>query len=166
LAESGTKPPELDDVDSGWEDADDVDSGWEDAEAPATPATIGPASRELPAGEREAAAVRGAKRKDRLRAKAAEKAERRKARETAAAARQKKSSPRAASAPRATGSERGARRRVEERRDALEPLPIPHAPPGPGAPSAAMRRRTVRLAVLLVLLLVVSCVIAFVLARR
>jgi cobalamin biosynthesis Mg chelatase CobN len=163
LAESEPKAPDLDEVDSGWEDEDDVDSGWEDAEAAATP---GRASRELTAEEREARAAHAAKRKDRARAKVAEKAERRKARQTAAKAKQKKSKPRAASAPRAPGPGRGARAPVEERSDGVQPRSKADAPAHPSEPRAAMRLRNTRLIVVLVLLLATSCVIAFVLARR
>jgi hypothetical protein len=63
------------------------------------------------------------KRKERLRAKATEKAERRKARASAAAAKQKKSPPRVASAP-----SRRTLRRPEPTEDAVveeEALPLP-----------------------------------------
>lgn len=166
MAESGTKPPDLDEVDSGWEDEEDVDSGWEDADGAATQATPGRAPRELTAEEREARAAHAAKRKDRARAKATEKAERRKARQTAADAKQKKSKPRATSTPRVAGPERGVRRRVEELREGLQARSETDAPAKPSAPAAAMRHRNVRLIVVLVLLLAASCVIALVLARR
>ncbi|HEY5242303.1 MAG TPA: hypothetical protein VIJ22_12580, partial [Polyangiaceae bacterium] len=76
MVASKAKTPDLDDVDSGWEDDEDedLDGGWEDPEDAEAPAAQG-----LTPEEREARATRAAARKDRLRAKAAEKADRRKA---------------------------------------------------------------------------------------
>jgi hypothetical protein len=164
----GTKPPDSDDIDSGWEDEDDVDSGWEDEGVSASSETPAPASRELTAEEREA---RAAKRKARQRAKAAEKAERRKARETAAAAKQRKGTPKAPGAKRAAATERGAGHPAEGegRREAAEPRTTPDAPAKAGAPATPVRqsrRSSVRLAVVLGLLLTAAGVVAFVLARR
>jgi len=66
---SKAKMPDLDDVDSGWEDEEDdedaVDSGWEDAEAAEGPPPAG-----MTPEEREARSARVEKRKERLRAKA------------------------------------------------------------------------------------------------
>ncbi len=134
MGASKAKTPDLDDVDSGWEDDEDedVDAGWEDPEDAEAPAAQG-----LTPEEREARATRAAARKERLRAKAAEKAERRRARASAAAAKQKKGAPRVAGAPSRRASERPPRPRVEEDEErAIEqpadPLPVlARRPPGP-----------------------------------
>ena len=93
MGASKPETPDLDELDSGWEDEDEeaVDSGWEDPEEP-EPQGMTPE-------EREARAGRAAARKERLRIKATEKAQRRKARASAAAAKQKRSAPRAAVDP-------------------------------------------------------------------
>src|SRR5271170_2089364 len=102
---SGSRPkatdasPDLDDLDSGWDDEaedeeEDVDAGWGDGppepEEPEEPAPVGETPEERVARLARIAA-RAEERKQRQRAKAAEKADRRKARAASAAAKQKKS---------------------------------------------------------------------------
>jgi hypothetical protein len=131
---SKAKMPELDELDSGWEEDEEedeaLDAGWEDPEGADEPEPPG-----MTLEEREARAARAAVRKERLRAKAAEKAERRKARASAAAAKQKKSAPRTVAAPPRTRPEPRAPHRSEESRseeptgdDAVEEQATPRAP--------------------------------------
>jgi hypothetical protein len=87
----------VDDIDAGWEDEEqeeDLDAGWDAAEAAKTPEEREREWRGLTPEEREARAARIAARKEKLRAKAAEKAERRKARASTARAKQKQKSQR------------------------------------------------------------------------
>ena len=149
---SKAKMPELDELDSGWEDEEEddaLDAGWEDPEAEDEPAPAG-----MTPEEREAREARAAARKERLRAKAAEKAERRKARASAAAAKQKKSAPRTVAAPSGRRPEPRAPRRseeitseeetgadvVEEVATSSAPEPAPMAVRRTGGPSFDWRR--------------------------
>jgi hypothetical protein len=159
---SKAKTPDLDDVDSGWEDEEDdedaLDSGWEDPDAAEGPAPAG-----MTPEEREARTARVEKRKERLRAKATEKAERRKARASAAAAKQKKSASRVASSP-----SRGTPRRPEPTDDAVAeeeatPLPAERAPIATSRAAPAFDRRRVAP---FVVILVVAVGIALYLWKR
>ncbi|HEY3820636.1 MAG TPA: hypothetical protein VGL81_25895 [Polyangiaceae bacterium] len=137
MGASETKMPDVDDVDAGWEDADegDLDAGWDEAEEAEEP------PEGLTPEEREARVARAAARKERLRAKAAEKAERRKARVAAAAAKQKKSMPKArAAAPSRRASERPAPR---PREPEAEEEAHEAAVPGAGEPAPLVARRPV-----------------------
>ena len=156
--------PEIDDLDSGWEDEeDDVDAGWDDPEAEAE-AKAGPPSRELTPEEREARAARAAARKERHRAKAAEKTERRKARAAAAAAKQKKSAPKVSVALSVARPARRASRPVEDENDDVERDTASEAPAREVAAVGA--RRNWRLILILTVLLVLAGGIAIALSRR
>jgi hypothetical protein len=170
LGSSESKPDE-DDIDSGWDDEEDVDSAWGEGvdttpEVAATPRT-GPTAQ-----DREAQAAHAAARKDRQRAKAAEKSQRRKARAAAALAKQKKqekkpSGARSATAPRATASDREARRRVEPPPATAGPEATPDETLGASVTATAARRRAVPRSVIAVLLiLAVAGVIGLVVGRR
>jgi hypothetical protein len=184
-APDGEKDPE-DDLDAGWdddeeeddEDLDEVDSGWEDVEAQGAQPTAGaPARRrkkrdtrpasELTPEERAAREARATARKERLKTKAAEKAERRKARASTAAAKQKKSLPRERAA-KTTASVRPQPAPVEDEgteeiragsRVSVEPAPV-------AAPSRSPKWLDGRTIAIAVLVLLVGVAIAFVLTRR
>ena len=149
--------PDLDDVDSGWEDEDHeaVDSGWDDPEAPGGQE---PSPQGMTPEESQARAARAVARKDRLRAKTLEKAQRRKARASAAVAKQKKSAPRVAT----TRSERPPGIVEEQEPEIAESVP----------PESPVSNRTVRPApdwrriLLVALLLVVGAGVALLLWRR
>ena len=115
-------------------------------------------------GERAARAAREAARKERLRGKAADKAQRRKARAAASAAKQKKGAPRAAGARPVRTQEPRPARREEPRTGEIEEEPEQRAP----APaSRALTSRTDRRVVaILVALLVVAGIVALVLWKR
>lgn len=120
--------PEVDELDSGWEDEeeeeadDDIDSGWDAGVTGAPRATAAPATPRLTPEEHDA---RAARRKERLRAKAIEKAERRKARAGVAAAKQKKRAPRGAGARSQRAPARREERTVDEPRSESGDLPAP-----------------------------------------
>ena len=163
--------PDADDVDSGWDDEDDVDSAWGDG-PDSTPDAVATPGEAPTAEEREARAAQAATRKERQRAKAAEKKQRREARAAAAAAKQKKQEKKpggagAAAAPRAKGSDRDARRRVEPSRTAPGPEAAEGVSPRASAAAANPRRRAVSPWVIAVLLVVVAAgVIGLVMGRR
>ena len=173
---SGSRPkatdpsPDLDDLDSGWDDEaedeeEDVDAGWGDGPPePEEPAPVGETPEQRVARLARIAA-RAEERKQRQRAKAAEKAERRRARAAAGAAKQKKSARKPGSTkprpqrvkparrPASAASDVGA---VERESVTTPARPVARARPGrPWLPTA-----------ILVAILVVAGAVAFWLYRR
>jgi len=146
-----------DDIDAGWEDEEqeeDLDAGWDAAEVAKTPEEREREWRGLTPEEREA---RTAARKERIRAKAAEKAERRKARASIAKSKQKQKSqrPRKEREPRESPQEEVGTADVRE-------SPRDRGP----EPRVRSRRNDPRVLAFLLAIVVVAGGVAFLLWKR
>jgi hypothetical protein len=147
----------VDDIDDAGREDEDLDAGWDAAEAAKTPQER---EREWPGltpEEREARTARAATRKEKLRAKAAQKAERRKARASMAKAKQKQKGQRP----------RREREPQESRQEQVGAAVVPESPRDRAPESRVrFRRNDPRVLVLLVAVIVAAGGVALFLSKR